>query len=323
MAQDHDDDIRPAAEAPDAWTEPMIHAALDAGIAIETPAGPSITKALKRAAERIGAWADDPALGKDVLRLLERGQIMLDAPLFRATLSPGAELAVSAALLHWPTQRSDELEAIARAQTLLAAGAKLGIAGAPSSAALDALDAAARLADPIGRDGASILVRPNIDAAPEIIAATTARARAGAALAAGARALDAALAELAIEAVRNGMNIENGGVQRKAATARLTGAPDADIIAALAGAVARIAVSQSPHRKRAATPSPRSPTAPSTPPAPFAPTPNAASSARRSRCRASWASASSTSQRLSPPFARSCARSTLRTGAQARRAVRS
>jgi ribonucleoside-diphosphate reductase alpha chain len=243
MAQDHDDDIRPAAEAPEAWTEAMIHAALDAGVAVETPAGPSITKALKRAAERIGAWADDPALGKDVLKLLERGQIMLDAPLFRATLSPGAELAVSAALLHWPAQRSDELEAIARAQTLLAAGAKLGIAGAPSSAALDALDAAARLADPIGRDGPSILVRPNTDAAPEIIAATTARARAGAALAAGARALDAALAELAIEAVRNGMNTEHGGVQRKAATARLAGAPDADIIAALAGAVARGAYS--------------------------------------------------------------------------------
>jgi ribonucleoside-diphosphate reductase alpha chain len=243
MAQDHDDDIRPAAEAPDAWAEPMIQAALDAGVAIETPAGPSISKALKRAAERIGAWADDPALGKDVLKLLESGRALLDAPLMRAALSPGAELAVSAALLHWPTQRSDELEALARAQTLLAAGAKLGIAGSPSPAALDALDAAARLADPIGRDGAAILVRPNGDAAAEIIAAATARARASAALAAGARALDAALAELAIEAVRNGLNAEHGGVQRKAAGARVAGAPDADIIAALSGAVARGAYS--------------------------------------------------------------------------------
>ncbi|MGD9981081.1 MAG: hypothetical protein AB7T58_10865 [Hyphomonadaceae bacterium] len=243
MSQDHDDDIRHAAEAPAAWTDAMIHAAVESGVFIETPAGPSIIKALERAAERIGAWADDPTLSTDVLSLLQRGQVMLDAPLLRAALSPGAELATSIALLHWPTQRGDELEAIARAQTLLAAGAKLGIAGAPSSAALDALDAAARLADPIGRDGASILVRPNADAAPDIIAATTARARAGAALAAGARALDAALAELAIEAVRNGLNTEHGGVQRKAATARLAGAPDADIIAALAGAVARGAYS--------------------------------------------------------------------------------
>jgi ribonucleoside-diphosphate reductase alpha chain len=239
MARDHDDDIRPAAEAPDAWTETMVQAALEAGVAIETPAGPSVTKALKRAAERIGAWADDPALGKDVLKLIESGHALLDAPLMRATLAPGAELAISTALITWPTQRSDELEAIARAQTLLAAGAKLGIAGAPSPAALDALDAAARLADPIGRDGASILVRPNTDAAPDIIASTQARARAGAALAAGARALDAALAELAIEAVRNGLNAEHGSVQIKAANARLTGAPDADIVAALAGAVAR------------------------------------------------------------------------------------
>ncbi|MEQ1819386.1 MAG: hypothetical protein ABL871_12325 [Terricaulis sp.] len=239
MAHDHDDDIRSAAEAPEAWTDAMVQAALEAGIAIETPAGPSVSKALKRAAERIGAWADDPALGKDILKLLESGAAALDAPLMRASLSPGAELAVSVALLHWPTQRRDELEAIARAQTLLAAGAKIGIAGAPSSAALDALDAAARLADPIGRDGASILIRPTGDAATEIIAATTARARAGAALAAGARALDAVLADLAIEAMRNGLNAENGGVQIKATSARLTGAPDADIIAALSGAVAR------------------------------------------------------------------------------------
>jgi len=239
MGHDHDDDIRPAAEAPEAWTDAMVQAALEAGLAIETPAGPSVSKALKRAAERIGAWADDPALGKEILKLLESGAIALDAPLVRATLSPGAELAVSAALINWPKQRSDELEAIARAQTLLAAGAKLGIAGAPSPAALDALDAAARIADPIGRDGAAILIRPTGDAATEIINATAARARAGAALAAGARALDAALAELAIEAVRNGLNAEHGGTQIKAANARLTGAPDADIIAALSGAVAR------------------------------------------------------------------------------------
>lgn len=239
MAHDSVDDIRLAAEAPDTWTDAMVQTALEAGIVIETPAGPSISKALKQAAERVGVWAEDPALGKDIHKLLERGQILLDAPLMRASLSAGAELAVSAALLQWPTQRSDELNAIVRAQTLLAAGAKLGISGSPSAPALDALDAAARLADPIGRDGPSILVRPTSSTAADLIASTAARARAGAALAAGARALDAALADLAIEAVRNGLNAEHGSVQIKAASARLAGAPDGDIIAALSGAVAR------------------------------------------------------------------------------------
>ena len=71
MTHDHDEDIRPAAEAPDAWTDGMVQAALEAGLAIETPAGPSVSKALKRTAERIGAWADDPALGNDIQKLLE------------------------------------------------------------------------------------------------------------------------------------------------------------------------------------------------------------------------------------------------------------
>jgi ribonucleoside-diphosphate reductase alpha chain len=239
MSEALDDDIRADVEAPEAWTPIMVQAALEAGLAVENPRGASVSAALARVAERIGAWADDPALGQAILALLQSGRVMLDPPLLRAALSPGAELAVSAALLRWPTQRNDEIEAIARVQTLLAAGAKIGIAGAPSPAALDALDAAARLADPIGRDGPSIMIRPDVADAPDLIAASAARSRASAALAAGARALDAALADLAIEAVRNGLNPEHGGVQRKAAAARLAGAPDADIVAALAGAAAR------------------------------------------------------------------------------------
>src|SRR5262249_33302235 len=146
--------------------------------------------------------------------------------------------AVTAALIEWPQTPREEMEAVARAQTLLSSGARIGIAGAPSNAALNALDAAARLADPNGRDGAAVLVRPRADA-NDLIADDIARTRASAALAAGARAIDAALADLAIEAVRSGLDAARGGVQRKAATARLVGAPDADIVAALGGAVAR------------------------------------------------------------------------------------
>lgn len=262
FAHDADSEALPGAEAPEGWSETMIQAALEAGVAVETPAGASVSEALARAAKKLSLWAEDEALAAPLLALLESGRAMLDPPLMRAALSPGAELAVSAALIRWPRERSEEMEALARAQTLLAAGAKLGIAGAPSAAALDALDAAARIADPNGRDGAAVLVRPDAEQAPALVAADGAMARANTALAAGARALDSVLAELAIEAVRNGLNLEHGGVRRKAAAARLAGAPDADIIAALSGAVARGAYSAaldagaSPARRRIAVAAP-------------------------------------------------------------------
>jgi hypothetical protein len=129
-------------------------------------------------------------------------------PLMRAALSPGAELTISTALLHGRAEAREELEAVARAQTLLAGGrATLGIAGAPSPAALDALDAAARLADPNGRGGAAILVRAD-DATTRrrLIADEAARARAGTALAlARARSIQRSR-NSPIEAVRNGLN---------------------------------------------------------------------------------------------------------------------
>ncbi|HYD88382.1 MAG TPA: hypothetical protein VEA80_12980 [Vitreimonas sp.] len=266
MAQDfahHDDDeTRPAAIAPEAWSETMIQAALEAGLAVDTPAGPSVAEALSRAAKRLADWAGDETLAPALLSELAAGRVLLDPPLMRAALSPGAELAFSAALIRWPRERADEMAALARAQTLLAAGAKLGIAGAPSAPALDALDAAARIADPMGANGVAILVRPDAQQASQLIADDAARARAGAALTAGARALDAALADLAIEAVRNGLNLDHGGVRRKAAAARLAGAPDGDIVAALSGAVARGAYSASldagadPTRRRVAIAAP-------------------------------------------------------------------
>ena len=262
FAHDADGEALPGAEAPESWSETMIQAALEAGVAVETPAGASVSAALAQAARKIGLWAEDEALAPPLLALMESGKALLDPPLMRAALSPGAELAVSAALIRWPRERSEEMEALARAQTLLAAGAKLGIAGAPSAAALDALDAAARIADANGRDGAAVLVRPDAEQAPALIAADSAMARANTALAAGARTLDSALAELAIEAVRNGLNLEHGGVRRKAAAARLAGAPDADIVAALSGAVARGAYSAaldagaSPARRRVAIAAP-------------------------------------------------------------------
>lgn len=239
MAQDFSDELHPAVEAPEDWSNLMAQAAVDAGLVIETPAGPSVSAAIERVAMRIAAWAGDTTLAHQLSDLLVQGTAMLDPPLIRAALAPGAELAMSAALIHWPSSPADELAALARAQSLLAAGARLGIVGSPSAAALDALDAAARLADPGGVAGVAILVRPSEQAAPQFIASAASRSRASTALAAGARALDAALAELAIEAVRSGLDVGNPGVQRKAAAARLAGAPDADILSGLSGNAAR------------------------------------------------------------------------------------
>ncbi len=242
MAHERDHDAHLETLAPPGWTPSMAQAAVAEGLAVDTPQGANIPDAIARAAGRIAAWAEDPTLGPALSALLLSGRAALDPPLARAALSPGADLATSIAILHWPAARADELEAVSRAQTLLAAGARIGVAGAPSQAALDALDAAARLA--ARGEGAAIQVCPNEEQAPALVADDAARTRASAALGAGARALDAALAELAIEAVRNGLNAEHGGVRRKAAVARVAGAPDADIVAALTGAVARGAYTQ-------------------------------------------------------------------------------
>ena len=166
---------------------------------------------------------------------MRAGRVALDPALVRGALSDGR--AISAATMAWPLE--NEMHAVFRAQALLAAARRIGIAGSPSTAALDALNAAARLADPIGADGPAILVRAEPHAASALLADEAARERAGAALVAGARALDGALADLAIEAVRSGLDEGRAGVKRKMAAARLAGAPDADILAALAGAVSR------------------------------------------------------------------------------------
>jgi ribonucleoside-diphosphate reductase alpha chain len=139
----------------------------------------------------------------------------------------------------WPEPQSAALAALQEAQTHLAAGARLCIEGAPATSALDALDAAARMVDPEGESGPLVLVRPPRETAANLIAEAQARRRSATALAAGARALDAALADLAVEAVRNGLNADHDVVQRKTAHARLAGAPDADIAAALTGAAQR------------------------------------------------------------------------------------
>ena len=171
MTRDFDDDCsRPDCEAPQNWCDAMAVAAFDSGLVLTNNESPSISAAIASAAERLAQWAEEPALAPNIERLMIEGCVAFDPPLIRAALADGAEIAISAALIHWPSAAADELKAVTRAQNLLAAGAKLGIAGSPSQAALDALDAAARLADPNGREGVSILVRPDADSAPALLA---------------------------------------------------------------------------------------------------------------------------------------------------------
>ena len=124
------------------------------------PAGRRSAQAISKVAARLAQWAGEPAIADDIEALLIDGKAAFDPPLIRAALSNGADLALSAALLRWPSDPSEELKLLSRAQTLLAAGARLGIAGNPSNAALDALDAAARIIDPSGRNGVAVLARP-------------------------------------------------------------------------------------------------------------------------------------------------------------------
>jgi ribonucleoside-diphosphate reductase alpha chain len=137
----------------------------------------------------------------------------------------------------WPRAPEERCAALIEAQRLLAGGARLCVTGALDPISLDALNNAAKLADPEGERGPQVLVFPAPDTARRIADYAAARERAAAALAAGARAIDAALADLAIEAVRHGLNPSHDAVQRKAGAARIAGAPDADIIAAMGGAV--------------------------------------------------------------------------------------
>ncbi len=226
--------------SPPGWTAAMSQAAREAGFLLETDAGPSVTAALERVCKTIGTWTGDEGVAEQAQSLLCQGQAMFDGPTLHAALSGADQAPCSVALMPWHRGPGSERASISRAQRLVEKGAYVGVIGAPSQDALDLLDAAARLSPSAH---ATILVKPDADLAHAVLGEETARARAGVALVAGARAIDAALAELTIEAVRAGMNLEHGGVRRKAAAARLAGAPDAEILNALSGTVSRGAYS--------------------------------------------------------------------------------
>ncbi len=217
--------------APAGWTEAMAAQAVTDGLIQPDEAADALSVAA-------GAAQIEAALEAEGLAaLITAGEAALDAAVVRGLIQ--VHNPASLQRIAWPKARRDEPAALAQAQAALARGARLAITGAPSHAALDALDASARLVDPDGASGAGVLIAPEGEDIDAALDAEAARNRAGAALAAGARALDAALTDLAIEAMRNQLDATRPSVARKAASARLTGAPDADILAALGGAAQR------------------------------------------------------------------------------------
>jgi ribonucleoside-diphosphate reductase alpha chain len=231
MAQWIEDEITPEIIAPPGWIDTMAKAAADAGLG-QT----DLLTGISTLARTLADWSSGALDADAVADLVLEGKVAFDAPLIRAALSGARETTASCACVVWPENKHEELAAVRRVQSLLSTGAKVGILGSPSGAALDAIDAMARLMGPHDVETPCVLVKASDASA---LGDAQARDRADAALAAGARALDTALAELAIEAVRNGLNATHVAVQRKAAIARLAGAPDADILAALNGSVAR------------------------------------------------------------------------------------
>ena len=184
----------------------------------------------------LAAWAGADSLAQPIALLLAEGKLALDSSLLRAAAAGFRGVLRSYAALSWA---DGDLAALNQAQAHVQSGTRLAMLGAPSAAVLDALDAHARLADPEAETGRMVLVSPKGSDAQALLDDEAARARSSAALAAGARALDTALAELAVEAVRNGLDAARDSVRQKLSAARMAGAPDVDILSALSGVSVR------------------------------------------------------------------------------------
>src|SRR5262245_60284330 len=218
-------------EAPAAWPEAAVMGAMAEGLAVSAGTDRvSLREGLDAVARRFASPEDAAFLAA----CLAKRRIAFDPATARGEFS--------ACLMRWPGASGDapsdasdatEFEALAAAQRILRGGGKLGVLGSPSPAALDTLDAFARLCASPSDPHESVLITPVGEHATPLLAAEPARAHSAAALAAGARVLDTHLADVAVEAVRSGLDATCDAVARKARAARIAGAPDEDLRAAL------------------------------------------------------------------------------------------
>lgn len=209
--------------APAGWTAAAAEIATRRGLATDG----DVSRGLRAVAAAIGRWArrgpfsaESDVLAEEIEALTAARALAFDEALVRAATQRGRS-PVSAHGVRWPRDAAKGARSLLAAQRRLLDGARLAIAGAPSAAQLDALDAFAASTD---LPGTAILVTgADADAA----------GRRRAAAAAGARALDDALSALCRSAQAEGA--QSDGTLRLAHAARRMGARDSDLLRALAG----------------------------------------------------------------------------------------
>ncbi|MFZ4071780.1 MAG: hypothetical protein ACOYJ6_16950 [Caulobacterales bacterium] len=214
---DSDETVR----APAAWSDRAVSAAIAAGLAAPEDG----VLCLAAGARRVGRELADGAVRHGLAAKAEAKSIAAEIAAailtrrlaFDPALSEGG---ASALLLSWPVNPAAAPAALLKAQTALAAGARLGLAGPVPAAARAALDAFARLAAP-DAGGPLALIAGDVRAGH--------RARAGAA--SGARAIDEALESL--RTARDQGGLETPRTVQAAAAALAAGALESDVAAAL------------------------------------------------------------------------------------------
>jgi ribonucleoside-diphosphate reductase alpha chain len=185
---------------------------------------PSVRAALGQLSEVLGT------AGSGFIEAIVSGAVRVDGAVIRPLLA-GLAAGVSSALLHWPSRGRDESTALQTLTGLLREVPSLGISGVPSPAALDAMDALTL----VGGIGAKTLICLSAPGGAALLDREGRREAATAALAAGGKALDAALATLALAAARHNGDLNEPTVAAAARTARACGAPDRNLNEALAG----------------------------------------------------------------------------------------
>jgi ribonucleoside-diphosphate reductase alpha chain len=226
-------------EAPAHWSSAALEAAAHTGLVVDG----SLRTGVDRLAQALSiraltalklSPADADALREELFAAIAHQELAFDAALVRSLLS-GAEPAASVIGMAWPTDESAGLRA---AQAHLQSGARLAILGAPSPAALDALDAFARLAPFYNpADGPIVQVTAPLEGGQEFARRAHGRERRRTSAFAGAKGIDGALAALTAARLRLGPQAPE--TLKAAAVARAAGALEADLAAALAGRLAR------------------------------------------------------------------------------------
>ena len=216
-------------EAPATWDPQDLRQAYDDGLWIEAPDAIGARRpSVKAALQVIGTALGDA--GPGFIEAVIAGSLRPSPAVVRPLLA-GGPAGAAAAVMAWPSRGQDEAAALSAVGLLLQTAPSLGVAGAPSPAALDALEAVLGMAPA----NAKAVVSVQAPAAAPLLERDRRKSAAAAALAAGGRALEARLAALALIAAQHGPDLNEPAVANAARAAREAGAQDADLMEALSG----------------------------------------------------------------------------------------